>query len=295
MSADSLELVSAVLYDACLLSVLLLMVREIVRCPRSLEFDLRIGLTTLGGWLVLLCVGLAFSATRGSARWVLQAHYGVLTGLDLTLSAMLGVAVNRRLGDTEGRQVRVADVLVRALWSRQRWLELVLALLLLVPGLCWIAPKLSHAYVMSHHTMQRLVLLDEAGIARWVANAAPGMPTVIWSAARAGLTEEILFRMGMFSLLIWLLPRKKYAPWLAVFLTAAVWVSGHYGASLGLNYSVQQGGMLLVLGMCLGFFYLRYGLILCMVTHFGAYVILQIYYAEEAHLLAEALRLSLTQ
>jgi hypothetical protein len=99
-----------------------------------------------------------------------------------------------------------------------------------------------------------------------------------------GITEEILMRYGLMTLLLWILkeinrPNSTIQFWIANLLTAILFATGHLPALFNEISSPSLWTLTYILGgnfwagICFGYAFWRYGLILAILTHMGFHLI----------------------
>lgn len=99
-----------------------------------------------------------------------------------------------------------------------------------------------------------------------------------------GITEEILMRYGLMTLILWILkeinrPNSLTQFWIANVLTASLFATGHLPALYNEVHSPGIWTLIYLLGgnfwagICFGYAFWRYGLILAILTHMGFHLI----------------------
>lgn len=99
-----------------------------------------------------------------------------------------------------------------------------------------------------------------------------------------GITEEILMRYGLMTLILWILkeinrPNSLTQFWIANVLTASLFATGHLPALYHEVHSPSIWTLTYLLGgnfwagICFGYAFWRYGLILAIMTHMGFHLI----------------------
>lgn len=111
----------------------------------------------------------------------------------------------------------------------------------------------------------------------------PGLP--FWTRILyGGITEEILMRYGLMTLLLWILkeinrPNSQVQFWIANILTAMFFATGHLPALFNEVPSPSIWTLIYILGgnfcagLCFGYAFWKYGLILAILTHMGFHLI----------------------
>ncbi|MCR9015711.1 CPBP family intramembrane glutamic endopeptidase [Aquiflexum gelatinilyticum] len=111
----------------------------------------------------------------------------------------------------------------------------------------------------------------------------PGLP--FWTRILyGGITEEILMRYGVMTVLLWILkeinrPNSHVQFWISNFLTAMLFATGHLPAIFNEVPSPSIWTLIYILGgnfwagLCFGYAFWRYGLILAILTHMGFHLI----------------------
>ncbi|EMS34328.1 hypothetical protein C943_03547 [Mariniradius saccharolyticus AK6] len=111
----------------------------------------------------------------------------------------------------------------------------------------------------------------------------PGLP--VWTRVLyGGITEEILMRYGLMTMLLWILkefnrPNSHIQFWIANILTAMLFATGHLPALFNEVFSPSIWTLVYILGgnfwagLCFGFAFWRFGLILAILTHMGFHLI----------------------
>jgi hypothetical protein len=111
----------------------------------------------------------------------------------------------------------------------------------------------------------------------------PGLP-FLTRLLYGGITEEILMRYGLMTILLWILkeinrPNSQFQFWIANVLTAMLFATGHLPALFNEVPSPSSWTLLYILsgniwaGLCFGFAFWRYGLILAILTHMGFHIV----------------------
>lgn len=111
----------------------------------------------------------------------------------------------------------------------------------------------------------------------------PGLP--FWTRMLyGGITEEILMRYGLMTLLLWILkefnrPNSHLQFWMANLLTAILFATGHLPALFNEVPAPSIWTLIYILGgnfwagLCFGYAFWKYGLILAILTHMGFHLI----------------------
>lgn len=111
----------------------------------------------------------------------------------------------------------------------------------------------------------------------------PGLP-FLTRMLYGGITEEILMRYGLMTVLLWILkeinrPNSQVQFWIANILTSILFATGHLPALFNEVSTPSIWTLIYILagnfwaGLCFGYAFWRHGLILAILTHMGFHII----------------------
>ena len=194
---------------------------------------------------------------------------GLAVGIGLTLGRRVGLAVRRDAAEPLARYARAA-LIGAGVGGATLVLDLVAFLPLVREAV------LGGPVVGGVGTPTELPALEAAGLG-------------LLASLYGGITEELLLRFGLLSLLVWAgwrLTGRPEAPgdrvvWAAIVLTALLFAVGHLGATAALfELTPAVLARMLVLnglaGVVFGWLYWRWDLLSAIVAHFAADVVLHV-------------------
>jgi membrane protease YdiL (CAAX protease family) len=174
-------------------------------------------------------------------------------------SAAVGVWLGKKVGLGSGLRELVSGT--PGCWKQVR--------LALVPGTL-VGLALGAIQLISQNVMPKDVLIPALNN--------PNTLERLLRCLSAALTEEIAFRFGLMTLLVWIIRAIVKRPailtpslWIGNLLSALVFAAAHfpqlelqrYGLSLLIPFVVSSSGV----GMIMGWLYMRYGLVSAIVAH----------------------------